>query len=70
MLSANNIETIDFNILLSVINMKLRDEFSSLASLCSSLELDKKQLLSRLKKHDYIYALEHNRFIKSDAIKA
>ncbi|MCV2402405.1 DUF4250 domain-containing protein [Marinomonas sp. C2222] len=66
MLSANNLETIDFNILFSVVNMKLRDEFSSVKSLCSSFELDEKILMDRLKKHGYVYAQKNNQFIKSD----
>lgn len=66
MLSANNLETIDFNILFSVVNMKLRDEFSSIKSLCVSLELDEEVLLKRLKQHGYVYAQQNNQFIKSD----
>ncbi|MFT2096919.1 DUF4250 domain-containing protein [Marinomonas sp. 2405UD66-6] len=62
MLSKNNLETMDVNILLSVVNMKLRNDFGSLESLCSSFEVDKGQLVARLKKEGYVYDEEHKHF--------
>lgn len=49
--------------LLSIINMKLRDEFDSLQSLCEDFDLCEKEVLSRLKAHGYIYSPEINQFI-------
>ena len=40
---------IDPNILLSIINMKLRDSYSSLDALCYDLELTKEEVINRLK---------------------
>lgn len=56
------IANMDSFILLSVINTKLRDEYSSLDLLCSDLELDKKIIIERLKKIDYRYNVEYNQF--------
>jgi len=62
MLSKDNLETMDVNILLSVVNMKLRNDFGSLESLCSSFEVDKDQLVARLEKEGYVYDEEHKHF--------
>ena len=40
-----NFETKDINMLLSMLNMKLRDEFSSLSSLTSYYNVDKSEWL-------------------------
>ncbi|MBO4920349.1 MAG: DUF4250 domain-containing protein, partial [Lachnospiraceae bacterium] len=37
----------DPNILLSLINTKLRDDFASLDDLCNSLDVDKEELLNK-----------------------
>ena len=50
-------------ILLSFINTKLRDEYSSLDSLTRSLQIDKPELIDKLQKIGYEYNLEQNRFI-------
>lgn len=57
-----NIKTMDPNILLSLINTKLRDEYSSLDLLIEDLQLDKEALLSRLKEIDYYYDETKNSF--------
>ena len=49
--------------LLSVINTKLRDEFSSLEDLCRSLDLDPEALCERLRKIDYEYDTQRNQFV-------
>lgn len=61
-LSTKTITTMDVHILMSVINMKLRNEFSSLRSLCASFELDEKVLISRLATAGYVYESEQNHF--------
>lgn len=53
-------------ILLSYINTKLRDEFSSLEDLCKSLPADREQLYVCLSAIGYHYNKEQNRFILSD----
>ena len=49
--------------LLSFVNMKLRDEFSNLDDLCQSLSLDKIKLEEILKGIDYIYDRDSNQFV-------
>ncbi len=49
--------------LLSYINTKLRDEYSTLEHLCDDLELDSNQITSKLSSIDYSYNTELNRFI-------
>ena len=49
-------------ILLSFVNMKLRDEYSSLEALCEDLAVDQEELLAKLKAVGFEYDPEHNRF--------
>lgn len=53
----------DPNILLSLINTKLRDDFSSLDDLCDSLDVDKEELLTKLKSAGYSYDPNINQFV-------
>ena len=49
--------------LLSVINMKLRDdEYSNLDALCDDLDLDKAALLNKLSQAGFEYNAEANKF--------
>lgn len=48
--------------LYSFINMKLRDEYDSLESLCSDLSIDKMELEKKLKTHGFEYNPAKNRF--------
>ena len=50
-------------ILLSFLNMKLRDFYSSLDMLCEELEFDRVELEDQLRRIDYIYDEGSNRFI-------
>ena len=52
----------DPNILLSVINTKLRDEYSSLDDLCDSLDVDKEDLTEKLKSGGFKYNASLNQF--------
>lgn len=58
----STIENMDPNILVSMVNMKLRDFYSSLDSFCEDLQIDKKELEDKLKSIDYIYMKEINQF--------
>ena len=49
--------------LLSFINTKLRDEYSSLELLCDDLELDVCSVTNNLSSIDYSYNKELNRFV-------
>ncbi len=48
--------------LLSVINMKLRDFYSSLDELCEDMNVDKDELVNQLKAVVFEYSAEHNKF--------
>lgn len=48
--------------LLSVVNMKLRDEFSSLSDLCDSLGIDSDDLSRRLAAAGFSYMPDINQF--------
>lgn len=48
--------------LLSFINMKLRDIYSSLDELCDDLEVDRAELEAKLSQAGYEYSPENNKF--------
>ena len=50
-------------ILLSYVNTKLRDEYSSLDELCAALDADREELVRRLETVGYTYDEEKNRFL-------
>ncbi len=50
-------------LLLSVVNTKLRDTYASLDILCEDLNVDPEWLKDKLKKIDYVYRTDLNRFI-------
>lgn len=52
----------DANILLSIINMKLRDFYSSLESLCKDIDLKEEELKEKLASIGYEYNKEQNQF--------
>ena len=49
-------------ILLSVINTKLRDQYSSLAALCDDLDVSEDEIINKLKGIGYNYDSAQNRF--------
>ena len=49
--------------LLSVINMKLRDRYASLDALCEDMDADKAQIVAVLEEIGYEYSKETNQFI-------
>ena len=53
----------DPNILLSVINTKLRDTYSSLEELCDDLNYEIYEVVDTLKNIGYIYDKDLNKFI-------
>ena len=48
--------------LFSFINMKLRDNYSSLDDLCEDLQVNNKAVLTKLKDGGFEYSPEHNKF--------
>ena len=53
----------DADMLLSIINMKLRDFYGSLDALCEDLDEDKEQIQKTLSGIGYTYVGEKNQFI-------
>lgn len=52
----------DPNMLYSLINMKLRDEYPNLASLCQGLDINQEDLIKTLSDAGYTYNPETNSF--------
>lgn len=48
--------------LMSAINMKLRDEYESLDSLCADLDIDKSELTTKLAEAGFKYSEENKKF--------
>lgn len=53
----------DINMLLSFINMKLRDEYPSLSALCEDMEADEQKIKQKLSSAGYVYDENKNAFI-------
>ena len=49
--------------LLSFVNMKLRDKYSSLDDMCEDLDVLSTEIIEKLNKIDYNYDVEKNQFI-------
>ncbi len=49
--------------LLSYVNLKLRDYYTSLEELCEDLEADREAILEKLGGIDYSYDREKNQFV-------
>lgn len=50
-------------ILFSVVNTKLRDQYSSLDALCDDLDVSKAELLQKLSAAGFSYDAGQNRFV-------
>ena len=48
--------------LLSFINMKLRDIYPSLDELCDDMEVDRAEIEEKLGQAGYVYSAENNKF--------
>lgn len=55
-------QSMDINLLLSIINMKLRDEADDLKDLCLTYQLDQQLLTERLSQEDYVYDSSNQQF--------
>lgn len=49
--------------LFSVINMKLRDCYSSLDELCEDMNINKEELIEKLSIYGFEYSEENNKFL-------
>lgn len=57
-----SILSMDPNILLSLVNMKLRDFYSNLAALCEDIGVTEEELMGKLSLIGYKYEKEQNQF--------
>lgn len=48
--------------LLSAVNMKLRDQYPSLDALCEDMDVDKDEIVRKLAEVGYEYDVQMNRF--------
>ena len=52
----------DANILVSMVNMKLRDFYANLEEYCDDVDVSKEELINKLSKEGYEYNSELNQF--------
>ncbi|ABK61333.1 MULTISPECIES: DUF4250 domain-containing protein [Clostridium] len=62
-LNRDRVMKMDPYMLLSIINMKLRDQFSSLDDLCEDFEVTVEELKNKLNNVGYKYQSETNQFV-------
>ncbi|BFK81984.1 DUF4250 domain-containing protein [Clostridium baratii] len=61
-MTIEDIKDMDPNILVSIINLKLRDYYSSLENLCEDMDIDMNVLKSSLEKGGFSYNEDVNQF--------
>lgn len=61
-MNTDDIKDMDPNILVSIINLKLRDYYSNLENLCEDMNIDMNVLESSLEKGRFSYNKEINQF--------
>lgn len=61
-MNTDDIKDMDPNILVSIINLKLRDYYSNLENLCEDMDIDMNVLESSLEKGGFSYNKEINQF--------
>ncbi len=61
-MNLDNYLTMDINILLSIVNMKLRDEVDSINALCQRYDLEQVALEERLNRAGWYYVAASNQF--------
>ena len=49
--------------LLSAVNMKLRDQYASLDALCEDLDIEIEEISAKLAEVGYVYSQERNQFV-------
>lgn len=53
----------DSAMLLSFLNLKLRDFYPSLSALCEDLETDEEEIVAQMLRFGYTYSAEKNAFV-------
>lgn len=59
-----NLLKMDINIAYSLVNMKLRDKYSSLETMCDDMDIEKDEIIKHFEKNNYIYNEKTNQFIQ------
>jgi hypothetical protein len=59
----NKALSMDSYIFLSWINTKLRDEFNNLSILCEEYDIERQDIINKLKTIGYVYNENNNQFI-------
>lgn len=62
MLDQQRVQQMDINILVSIVNMQIRNEFSSFTELCRFYELNQSQLSQRLASAGYQLQAKQQQF--------
>ncbi|BEU02054.1 hypothetical protein OAG1_08540 [Agarivorans sp. OAG1] len=62
MLDQQRVQQMDINILVSIVNMQIRNEFSSFTELCRFYELNQSQLSQRLESAGYQLQTKQQQF--------
>lgn len=65
-MNGDQLLNMDSFMLLSILNMKLRDEFDSLDTLCEDFDIDKHQIDCKLYEIGYKYKESINQFVAVD----
>lgn len=60
----SDVQRMDVNLLYSIVNMKLRNDYADLDDLARSLDIDRAKLEARLGAAGYVYSPEVNQFRK------
>lgn len=66
-MNLTNIERMDVNLLYSIVNMKLRNDYKGLEDLCLSMDIDRGALESRLESAGFSYCRDLSRFTQQCA---
>ena len=53
-------------ILLSFVNMKLRDEYADLDDLCRAFDTDQEMVIEKLQAVGYVYSAVHRQFVPKE----
>lgn len=61
-MNISNFKSMDINMLFSIVNMKLRDEFESLEELCRYYDIEQVEIEKKLEEGGYSYSKENNKF--------
>ncbi|MCK8059322.1 MULTISPECIES: DUF4250 domain-containing protein [unclassified Fusibacter] len=59
----------DPHLLLSMVNMKLRDEYDSLHALVDDFHIDSHDLINKLALHGYVYHEKNNQFVHQEVFQ-